>query len=89
MVRFILIALWVCCAGLPALAQQSSFNFRKLDISEGLHDGTIRCVGQDTFGFIWMPMLENRVRISVGSYEANCAVVEYLEGVMVTVSELL
>jgi ligand-binding sensor domain-containing protein len=40
--------------GLAGSAQPSSFNFRKLGISEGLHDGTIRCVGQDTFGFIWI-----------------------------------
>src|ERR1043165_6071599 len=54
MLNSILAALCACCIGIAAFAQQSSFNFRKLGISEGLHDGTIRCVGQDTFGFIWI-----------------------------------
>ncbi|WP_164972760.1 ligand-binding sensor domain-containing protein [Lacibacter luteus] len=29
-------------------------NFHKLDLQNGLHDGTARCVGQDKFGFIWI-----------------------------------
>ncbi len=48
------IILFICCASLVAVAQERSYNFRKLGINEGLHDGTVRCVAQDTFGFIWI-----------------------------------
>lgn len=54
MVRSIFIALCLCCIGILAHAQPSSFNFRKLGINDGLHDGTVKCVAQDTFGFIWI-----------------------------------
>jgi ligand-binding sensor domain-containing protein len=36
------------------VAQQSSLNFHKLDLQDGLHDGTVRCIGQDKFGYIWI-----------------------------------
>ena len=35
-------------------AQHSSLNFHKLDLQDGLHDGTVRCIGQDKFGYIWL-----------------------------------
>lgn len=35
-------------------AQYSSLNFHKLDLQNGLHDGTVRCIGQDKFGYIWI-----------------------------------
>ncbi len=42
----------ICC--LPTAAQQPSLNFHKLDLQNGLHDGTVRCIGQDKFGYIWI-----------------------------------
>ncbi len=42
----------ICC--LITAAQQPLLNFHKLDLQNGLHDGTIRCIGQDKFGFIWI-----------------------------------
>lgn len=35
-------------------AQQSTINFHRLDLQNGLHDGTVRCIGQDKFGYIWI-----------------------------------
>ena len=35
-------------------AQKSVYNFHKLGLDEGLHDGTIRCIGQDKYGYIWI-----------------------------------
>ena len=37
-----------------SFSQQSTINFHKLDLQNGLHDGTIRCIGQDKFGYIWI-----------------------------------
>jgi ligand-binding sensor domain-containing protein len=37
-----------------AIAQNPSYNFQKLGLQEGLHDGTTRCIAQDKFGYIWM-----------------------------------
>ncbi|MES2645820.1 MAG: two-component regulator propeller domain-containing protein [Bacteroidota bacterium] len=42
----------VLCNCLPA--QQSTINFQKLGLQQGLHDGTIRCIGQDKYGFVWI-----------------------------------
>jgi ligand-binding sensor domain-containing protein len=39
---------------MTAAAQHSSLNFHKLDLQDGLHDGTVRCIGQDKFGYIWL-----------------------------------
>ncbi|HEX7846467.1 MAG TPA: two-component regulator propeller domain-containing protein [Chitinophagaceae bacterium] len=39
---------------LHSAAQQPSLNFHKLDLQNGLHDGTVRCIGQDKFGYIWI-----------------------------------
>lgn len=35
-------------------AQQPTYNFHKLGLQQGLHDGTTRCIGQDKYGFIWI-----------------------------------
>ena len=35
-------------------AQNSSMNFHKLGIAEGLHDGIVRCIAQDKHGYIWI-----------------------------------
>ena len=37
-----------------SISQQPLLNFRKLDLQNGLHDGTVRCIGQDRFGYIWI-----------------------------------
>ncbi|MBK9254867.1 MAG: histidine kinase [Saprospiraceae bacterium] len=42
---------WFCTM---CTAQFSGYNFRKLSVSDGLHDGIVRAVGQDKFGFIWI-----------------------------------
>ncbi|MBX2904839.1 MAG: histidine kinase [Taibaiella sp.] len=54
MTRSITISFLLCCLSLSLPAQQSSYNFRKLGISDGLHDGAVKCIGQDAFGFIWI-----------------------------------
>lgn len=54
MIKAFVISFLACCAGMASLAQPSSYNFRKLGISDGLHDGAIKCIAQDTFGFIWI-----------------------------------
>lgn len=54
MVRSAIIILLAYCMSMAALAQPSSYNFRKLGINEGLHDGTVRSIAQDKFGFIWI-----------------------------------
>jgi ligand-binding sensor domain-containing protein len=33
---------------------QTGISFQKLGVEQGLHDGTVRCVGQDRFGYIWI-----------------------------------
>jgi ligand-binding sensor domain-containing protein len=43
--------LWLCT---PAKAQYNGYNFRKLTVNDGLHDGIVRAVGQDKYGFIWI-----------------------------------
>lgn len=37
-----------------AAAQNPSFNFHKLGFQQGLHDGIIRCIHQDKYGYIWV-----------------------------------
>jgi ligand-binding sensor domain-containing protein len=54
MVRTILHIVFVLGFLLPATAQQPTYNFHKLGVNDGLHDGIIRCIGQDKFGYIWM-----------------------------------
>ena len=39
---------------LNSTAQNSSFNFHKLGLQDGLHDGIVRCIGQDKYGYIWI-----------------------------------
>lgn len=34
--------------------QPLSYNFHKLGFKEGLHDGIIRCINQDQYGYIWV-----------------------------------
>src|SRR5215204_3988334 len=36
------------------MAQNSTLNFHKLGLQDGLHDGTVRCITQDKFGYIWI-----------------------------------
>jgi ligand-binding sensor domain-containing protein len=43
--------LWLCTS---STAQHSGYNFRKLTVNDGLHDGIVRAVGQDKYGFIWI-----------------------------------
>jgi ligand-binding sensor domain-containing protein len=42
---------WLCTI---CTAQYSGYNFRKLTFNDGLHDGIVRAVGQDKYGFIWI-----------------------------------
>ena len=39
---------------LNADAQNTSLNFHKIGLQDGLHDGTVRCISQDKFGYIWI-----------------------------------
>lgn len=41
-------------AGIKANTQQTATNFHKLGFPEGLHDGIIRCISQDRYGYIWI-----------------------------------
>ena len=49
-ILILLLAIFHCLV----CAQQTSINFHKLGLQDGLHDGTIRCIGQDRFGYIWI-----------------------------------
>ena len=51
--KLILSLLSIICS-LRLAAQHPSLNFWKLDLQNGLHDGTVRCIGQDKFGYIWI-----------------------------------
>lgn len=33
---------------------QTAISFHKLGLEQGLHDGTVRCIGQDRYGYIWI-----------------------------------
>jgi ligand-binding sensor domain-containing protein len=48
---FLTLMIWV---GQAVVAQTPFYNFQKLGLEEGLHDGTTRCIGQDRFGYIWV-----------------------------------
>jgi ligand-binding sensor domain-containing protein len=53
----VFLAALCCWASLPiafAQDQPASINFHKMGIAEGLHDGTVRCIGQDRYGYIWI-----------------------------------
>lgn len=50
---YILLLLQVLIS-LYSTAQTNSHNFHKLDLQNGLHDGIVRCIGQDKFGYIWI-----------------------------------
>jgi ligand-binding sensor domain-containing protein len=39
---------------LCAKAQQSTLNFHKLSPQDGLHDGTVRSITQDKYGYLWI-----------------------------------
>lgn len=41
----------VCIA---ATGQSTAVNFHKLGFAEGLHDGLVKCIAQDRFGYTWM-----------------------------------
>jgi ligand-binding sensor domain-containing protein len=43
-----------CIAWQKTFPQDATINFHKLDINSGLHDGTVRCIGQDKFGYMWV-----------------------------------
>lgn len=51
--RWILLFLLCFCRS-NSQAQYSSLNFHKISLQDGLNDGTIRCIGQDKFGYIWI-----------------------------------
>jgi ligand-binding sensor domain-containing protein len=35
-------------------AQSTAINFHKLGFEEGLHDGNVKCIAQDRFGYTWI-----------------------------------
>ncbi|MBS1752808.1 MAG: hypothetical protein JST34_02055 [Bacteroidetes bacterium] len=37
-----------------AFSQPAAINFHKLGFAEGLHDGIIKCIAQDRFGYTWI-----------------------------------
>ncbi|HEX6845421.1 MAG TPA: two-component regulator propeller domain-containing protein [Chitinophagaceae bacterium] len=50
LVLFVLFSL----AGIKVNAQQAAVNFHKLGFAEGLHDGIIKCISQDRYGYVWI-----------------------------------
>jgi ligand-binding sensor domain-containing protein len=50
---YLFMIFWVISIAL-GLAQNHSFNFHKLGFQQGLHDGIIRCIHQDKYGYIWV-----------------------------------
>lgn len=44
----LLITLWTVSGA------QTAISFHKLGLEQGLHDGTVRCTGQDRYGYIWI-----------------------------------
>ena len=48
------VSILLLIAGIKATAQQRAINFHKLGFPEGLHDGIIRCIAQDRYGYIWI-----------------------------------
>ncbi|HSK13831.1 MAG TPA: two-component regulator propeller domain-containing protein [Phnomibacter sp.] len=51
--KYLHIILILCWAG-SSMGQQTQYNFHKLGLQDGLHDGTARRIGQDKFGYIWI-----------------------------------
>lgn len=49
MLSCLLCLFWTWASG-----QVRPLSFHKLGISEGLHDGTVRGIGQDKYGFVWI-----------------------------------
>lgn len=39
---------------LTGYGQKNAYNFHKLGFQQGLHDGIIRCIHQDQYGYIWV-----------------------------------
>jgi ligand-binding sensor domain-containing protein len=52
--RFGISLVLVLLLSLFTKGQHSSLNFHKLGLENGLNDGTIRCIGQDKLGYIWI-----------------------------------
>ncbi len=50
----IIISIVLLISTMHAASQTNAVNFHKIGIAEGLHDGIIRCIAQDRFGYIWI-----------------------------------
>ncbi len=46
----VLFSFFVCIGAIG----QTGISFQKLGVTDGLHDGTVRCIGQDRYGYIWI-----------------------------------
>lgn len=53
-VRLLFLGIIAMVGHLGMYAQQLSYNFHKIGLESGLHDGIIRCIGQDRYGYIWV-----------------------------------
>lgn len=49
-----LVSIFVFLYAGGVMGQQTTFNFRKLTLEHGLHDGIIRAIGQDRYGYVWI-----------------------------------
>ena len=52
MKRYFFLLISLCIACLPAYATPREF--KTWDTSDGLPDNTVKCITQDSLGFIWM-----------------------------------
>ncbi len=52
--RIYLILLIKLFWSLPSLGQKNVYNFHHLSVKDGLHDGIVKCLGQDKYGYIWI-----------------------------------
>jgi ligand-binding sensor domain-containing protein/serine phosphatase RsbU (regulator of sigma subunit) len=51
--RAVVTALLVLCAGLSRLSAQEAIPFEHLTVADGLSQGSVNCIFQDTYGFMW------------------------------------
>lgn len=49
-----IISIFLLCTVCAIALGQTAISFHKLGVAEGLHDGTVRSIGQDKYGYIWI-----------------------------------
>jgi len=49
-----IISIFILCSICAFSHGQTAISFHKLGVADGLHDGTVRSIGQDKYGYIWI-----------------------------------